>query len=449
VAQAVAFAHDRGVLHRDIKPHNVMVGRFGDVTLLDWGLAAALPGGDVRLPQVGASHALAGTPSYMAPEQLAEDERRCGVGTDVYLLGATLYHLLHGHAPHQGRSVPAILERVRVNRPVVDADSDAAQMLHACLKDDPQERPSAEAFVAWIARYRALRGARVLLAQADAEAASMCARLAADDLPSALRHLTAARHGQEAAMLAGATLSSDARLALLEPVVQHYLATGESEAALRLLDEHGLDAGPLRESVQTAVSALRADRRALAALAEDHDALVGLRTRTFVAAVTGAFWVLVPVGVHLYEAYAVPLTYEELIGGAVVLLLGSLALTTWARETLAKSLMNRVAKAVIPLASLMGLAALVRGMWVGVSPYDALVSAQMGWVALGAMAAVVLGPELWSIPLAHALGLVVTAFRPDWIWLVIALGDAVFAYAVLVPYRKASSGWVQSTNRMA
>ena len=121
VCDAVAFAHSRGVVHCDIKPENIMVGEFGQVYLMDWGVARVInPGAfgrdDVlppeRIADPGESAPRAqiyGTPAYMAPEQAiglhdAIDER-----TDVYLLGAVLYEMLTGKAPHPGETLMAVV----------------------------------------------------------------------------------------------------------------------------------------------------------------------------------------------------------------------------------------------------------------------------------------------------------------------------------------------------
>lgn len=107
VCDAVAFAHSRGILHRDIKPSNVMVGEFGQVYVVDWGIARLLPGGSgavsVRRPKgLNLDHAGAplGTFGYMAPEQLRGDED-LDARTDVFALGATLYHILTGEPPYR------------------------------------------------------------------------------------------------------------------------------------------------------------------------------------------------------------------------------------------------------------------------------------------------------------------------------------------------------------
>ncbi len=120
VCDAVAFAHSRGVVHCDIKPENIMVGEFGQVYLMDWGLARVinakafgrddvLPPERIIEPGDATRAQIYGTPAYMAPEQAiglhdAVDER-----TDVYLLGAVLYEVLTGRAPHQGDNIMAVV----------------------------------------------------------------------------------------------------------------------------------------------------------------------------------------------------------------------------------------------------------------------------------------------------------------------------------------------------
>ena len=114
VCQAIAFAHSRGVVHRDLKPENVALDSFGQVLVLDWGLAKLDSDGELstRLALSGGSieeSALAqtmdgdvvGTPLYMAPEQAAGDLNHVDSRTDVYGLGAILFAILTGNAPHE------------------------------------------------------------------------------------------------------------------------------------------------------------------------------------------------------------------------------------------------------------------------------------------------------------------------------------------------------------
>jgi serine/threonine protein kinase/tetratricopeptide (TPR) repeat protein len=151
VCQAMQYAHDRGVLHRDLKPGNIMLGKYGETLVVDWGLAKAAgkfrePGAELTAteeptlrPTSGSSaetvagHAF-GTPAYMSPEQAAGRLEAIGPASDVYSLGATLYALLTGKPPVAGNDVLAKVQRGDFPRPRrIDADVPAA-LEAICLK---------------------------------------------------------------------------------------------------------------------------------------------------------------------------------------------------------------------------------------------------------------------------------------------------------------------------
>jgi serine/threonine protein kinase len=105
VCDAVAFAHSRGVINRDLKPENVVIGSYGEVVVLDWGLAVTLPEFPQRESVLTDVKGGAGSPAYMAPELLDTDASGVCRQSDVYLLGGMLFEILEGHPPHLLHSI--------------------------------------------------------------------------------------------------------------------------------------------------------------------------------------------------------------------------------------------------------------------------------------------------------------------------------------------------------
>ena len=112
ICEAVSFAHASGVIHRDLKPANIMVGPFGEVLVMDWGVAKLRsepnetdpgtvvgPGVAVRIAADTLPGTVLGTPGYMAPEQAAGDVDQVDERSDVYALGAILYFMLTREVP--------------------------------------------------------------------------------------------------------------------------------------------------------------------------------------------------------------------------------------------------------------------------------------------------------------------------------------------------------------
>jgi TolB-like protein/tRNA A-37 threonylcarbamoyl transferase component Bud32/Flp pilus assembly protein TadD len=144
VARTVAYAHEHGILHRDIKPGNILLGAKGEPHLTDFGLARLVESEST----VTRTLEVLGTPSYMAPEQAAGNNTKVTRGTDVYGLGAVLYQLLTGHPPFAGgttyETIKLLLEtepRVpRLWNPKIDRDLSTISL--KCLEKDPQRRYS-------------------------------------------------------------------------------------------------------------------------------------------------------------------------------------------------------------------------------------------------------------------------------------------------------------------
>ena len=215
VCQTIAYAHSRGVLHRDIKPANILLGPYGETLIVDWGLAKSVgrsetgrSAAESTLRPVSSSGLAAtqlgsaiGTPPYMSPEQAAGRPDLLGPASDVYSLGATLYALLTGKPPYDGREVPQILEQVqrgvfplprRVNSwvdPALEAiclkamalkpedryasASDLGADVERWLADEPvraYREPARTRLARWSRRHKALAGTAAAMLVATAAA---------------------------------------------------------------------------------------------------------------------------------------------------------------------------------------------------------------------------------------------------------------------------------------
>lgn len=159
VCNAIEFAHSRGIIHCDLKPENVMLGAYGEVYVVDWGIAVALEDdGTGRLPLAEEVEECAGTPAYIAPE-LAEgagdkiDER-----TDVYLLGAMLHEVVTGEPRHKGDSLMSTLLNAYQSEPIEYGDEVDGELARICNRathvDRDRRFPSVAALREAIVQYK-------------------------------------------------------------------------------------------------------------------------------------------------------------------------------------------------------------------------------------------------------------------------------------------------------
>ncbi|MDT7817390.1 MAG: hypothetical protein QOJ42_7306, partial [Acidobacteriaceae bacterium] len=168
VCQTIAYAHTRDVLHRDLKPGNVMVGAFRETQVMDWGLGklvqpepSATTGATASPPSPSLTAGPLGTYPYMAPEQARGQSGQIDARTDVFGLGGILCEILTGHPPYrepelQQKAVDGNLSETGERLDRCGADAELVQITRACLAVEPWDRPPDAGFVAnQIAGYRA------------------------------------------------------------------------------------------------------------------------------------------------------------------------------------------------------------------------------------------------------------------------------------------------------
>ena len=263
VCQTVAYAHARGVIHRDLKPSNVMVGAFGEVQVMDWGLAKVLPRegkpapvpalppanetvvatvrskGDSDLSQAGS---VLGTPAYMAPEQAQGKTESVDRRADVFALGSILCEILTGAPPFSGGSVIEVLKSAQRSDTAAaldrlehcGVDIDLVALARDCLAAHAKDRPAdagvvAERITAYLASVQErLRQAELSRATASARAQEAEAKASAE---RRARRLTAALAAT--VLLAGVMGSAGWRWVELQRLERVQQASGRVNVALQ------------------------------------------------------------------------------------------------------------------------------------------------------------------------------------------------------------------------
>ncbi|MGE0792109.1 MAG: serine/threonine-protein kinase [Sandaracinaceae bacterium] len=233
VCNALEAAHAQGILHRDLKPENVLVGDFGEVLVGDWGLAVAYGESDIAdVARTGKVTTVVGTPRYMAPEMAVGDGRRLGPWTDVYLLGATLHHILTNEPRHHGDSLMELLYQAYASEPFAypeQVPEELAAIANRACDAEPE------------ARYRGVAELRRAIEEFESHASStQLARQTARRLEIATEDdLTACRFGFEQALSLWPDnpVAQRGLVATLTREIEHALDASQPERARALLTE--------------------------------------------------------------------------------------------------------------------------------------------------------------------------------------------------------------------
>lgn len=299
LTRALSFAHERGIMHRDIKPSNVMIGSFGEVYLLDWGLAASFDENEEFLPRVP-SREIAGTQAYMAPEQTVGFGEELGAPTDVYLLAASLWHAAYGTPPWRTSS-----EGRESNLPEGEIPKELARILANALKAERHQRTSsAELFRRHLEGFLRERGSHQLVDRAQRRARVAEEARRTGDLEAAEYSAT------EAAVLYRAALEEwpanpaahAGGEALLRARVDHALDRRLPAVARQLLASTTGVPADLTALVEEAVEKAAAETSRLAALGYQSDKGVEVDFRRYAVSSGGSAWILLwVVGAFLGE----------------------------------------------------------------------------------------------------------------------------------------------------
>jgi len=361
VCHAVEFAHSLGFLHRDLKPENVMIGDYGEVYLLDWGIAIHMgddPTG--RLPLVKDVDSVAGTPIYMAPEMLGGGRDLLDERTDVYLLGATLYEILSGRAPHVREETRQILFAISMSEPErVNEDPSLEEIWDVCLRAMAREADkrfeSVEQLRLAIQRFLEHRSALELTEQATFRL-RLLERAAKGNLETKTergelyRLFAECRFGFRQAQLGWEqnVRAAEGLERALSCMIEYELARNEPRAAQALLAELESPPDELRERVSLVNAEHMAEHVRVAELAKlgeklgrQQDKGYGVRARFLIAGLLGGVMSITPFAYAWWLNEYFPPSHASLVAFTCVIftIVGTAAF--FARRVLLATTLNR------------------------------------------------------------------------------------------------------------
>jgi len=441
VCTAIHFAHSRGIVHRDLKPENIMIGAFGEMYVMDWGLGLALEDdGTGRFALASEATQLAGTPQYMAPEMVGGAVSRVSERTDVYLLGALLYEIISGHAPHQGANLPEIMAKVLKSRPPLpdDCPAELAGICRVAMDQDPGWRhESAEGLRLAISRFVQHAGSRRLEAQARQrtdELMRLLAQNVAESTPAPGKPIEAnslervdriqnlfgeSRFAYRQALeiwpenelaRSGLTLVTCA-------MIEHELAQNNPRSASNLMARLDTVDAALRERVTAALAeAERAEKRmaSLEKFRKQNDVQTGTRNRAIGAGVLGILWTASPILGPLWFDLGVTrnVTASATFTGFLLVLIG---VWSWvSRDELRESGITRRLMWAAALAMLLQLVFDLVSAHLGIALAATQVLWPLIWFSVSSMLVVTVDYRLLPMTLGFLVALAIGVYNPDW-----------------------------------
>jgi eukaryotic-like serine/threonine-protein kinase len=434
VCNAVHYAHSSGVLHRDIKPGNVRVGRFGEVYLMDWGLGVELgEEGTWVVPTRRGSFQLAGTPGFMAPEMAGQHGGSLDARTDVYLLAATLYAVLTGAPPHSSDTREGLIRSIIHSQPRLPTTvpAELADLCRRALSGDPAHRPpTAESFRAALEEFLDHRSATQLAQASAGRLEELRTAAAAGCDGRALHRLYNECRFGFAQALASWPEAPGAAEGLAEAValmVEHELGRDQPAAAAAILADAREPSAALVERVEAALATAAEARDRDARILRRHDPSVGQRTRWFVGMLLGLSWTVIALASSRVEP-----SYARSIQSSLAVASVTAGLGFWARESLFATAFNRKmfsTVALVPFVQLVWIA----GAWqMGIDKLAATQSLLCLWFVIATMSTFTIDGRLAPGALGYLAGFAAIATVPAWSTEAFALSNIVMLVNIAV-----------------
>lgn len=422
VCNAIRFAHSRRIVHRDIKPQNVRIGTFGEVYLLDWGVAASLDDdGTGRLPTVDDAEGIVGTPAYLAPEMLGGGH--VDTRTDIYLLGAVLHQIANGRAPHAAPTWYEVVASVLRSAPAFaeDVPTELRTIVERAMAKEPGDRyPSVEALRLAIADFLQHRDAARLAHKASERLGELLELLATTPLEGdeathrerCYRLFSECRFG-----LRNALESWPENLRAREDQVRAVVAMAEYElahdnpgAARTLLGD--LDEAPpeLAQRIAEAEQLYAREEAALLELKAQHDPNSGRTVRAVISIAMALVFIVAPsvsMVMHFINGQPVSVEFGLTMVVGICFVFGGFAY--WARDTLRSSRINLQLAGAAGFALVATALAHVATMLGGYDLWEPLHASHLVWAVLAGSVALVIDKRLLVASATYAVAYIVLA----------------------------------------
>src|SRR5690554_257298 len=438
VCNAVHYAHSRGILHRDIKPENIMIGEFGEVYLLDWGIAVSLDETHRgRLPLASQVSSPAGTPAYMAPELVQADGARLSQKTDIFLLGALLHEILTGAPPNQGETLFQIMFAAYNTTPATYApgvDAQLAAICHRAMHPEPAQRfESADALRTALETHLRHRDSMRIGEQSHQRLESLREMIAREAAASTqadgaqqersghaiYRLFGACRFGFEQA-LETSPENQTARRGLqqvIELLVERELQQGSHRAASLLIADLPAPNPALAARLDELGQALASREREFEGLKREQfeqDPRVGRRSRSVYAAVLGVLMGALSIfSLLVGEWTGLAVITTTLLFHALLILATALLPTLLARRALMRNLLNRNIIYAMFLSLVYATFVRVLG-WLLELPVSAVLTMEMtSYSAFSLLVGLFADRHLYWMSAALAAGALFGALNPD------------------------------------
>lgn len=472
VCNALRFAHSRGVLHRDLKPDNVMIGEYGEVYLVDWGIAFDLSGeGDhvVRGPEGTIN--IVGTPSYMAPEMASGQMELLSVRTDVYLLGAVLHELLVGRRRHQGNQARAVLLRAYESAPYQYPEHVPGELAticnRACARQPGDRHPDVESFQEALREYLRHRDSR----STTQVARRSLARLEALVEGVERRGGEEAQEASEGEALEAYQLFGECQFGFGRAVeiwkgnqealegwldaqrcmIRFELEQENLAAADRLMATYRSRGGvpdealgARRDALAERVEARAAEQNKLRALAREVNLGVGQRARGVLMMMAAAVWASFPLITGALERRdMLAITEAAHVGtGAIMFVIINLitVLVIWRfGKVLLANRVNRQLLAFLILIQIGGLTSRFVGVGLGLGVHPSIAIEMFCYFCFCSALAALLIPMLGFAASCYFVGALLTVWWPQWAWEWLGLAHLVGLNATALLWLRSAS----------